>query len=162
MNIRDTARRANTLAAAVTAPLQSLFLLGLRLYVSWQFLLSGWEKLQDWDTTRVLFHEEYHVPLLPPDLAALLGTFGETAFPALLVAGLFTRYAALGLSLVNVMAVVSYAHVLLAEGYEAALGQHVLWGVMAATLVVFGGGRWSLDQWLGGAAPASARSPGTR
>ena len=95
-----------TLAARVARPLQDLFLLGLRLYVSWQFLISGWEKLQDWDTTLVLFHEEYHTPVLPPDVAAVLGTFGEFAFPALLVIGLLTRYAALGLSLVNVMAVV--------------------------------------------------------
>jgi putative oxidoreductase len=143
--MRTLVNRANELAARVARPLQDLFLLGLRLYVSWQFLISGWEKLQDWDTTLVLFHEEYHTPLLPPDVAAVLGTLGEFAFPAMLVVGLLTRYAALGLSLVNVMAVVSYAHVLLAEGYEAALGQHVLWGVMAATLVVFGAGRVSVD-----------------
>jgi uncharacterized membrane protein YphA (DoxX/SURF4 family) len=37
---------------------------------------------------------------------------------------------------------------LLAEGYEAALAQHVLWGVMLATLVVVGPGRWSVDGWL--------------
>jgi putative oxidoreductase len=137
--------RANEIVARPARPLQDLYLLGLRLYVSWQFLVSGWEKLQDWDTTLLLFHEEYHTPVLPPDVAAVLGTCGELAFPTLLVAGLLTRYGALGLSLVNVMAVVSYAHVLLAQGYEAALGQHILWGVMAATLVVFGGGRVSLD-----------------
>ena len=148
MSVVTAVDRANRVAATVSAPLQDLLLLGLRWYVAWQFWVSGWEKLQDWDTTRLLFHEEYHVPVLPPDVAAVLGTFGEVAFPALLVAGFLTRYAALGLSFVNVMAVVSYAHVLLTEGYEAALGQHVLWGVMAATLVVFGGGRWSADGWL--------------
>ena len=146
--VRSLIVRANGLAARLVRPLQDLFLLGLRLYVSWQFLVSGWEKLQDWDTTLVLFHEEYHTPVLPPDVAAVLGTFGELAFPALLVVGLLTRYAALGLSFVNAMAVVSYAHVLLAEGYEGALGQHVLWGVMAATLVVFGAGRVSIDHFL--------------
>lgn len=148
MSVASAVDRANRIAGTITAPLQDLFLLGLRWYVAWQFWVSGWEKLQDWDTTRLLFHEEYRVPVLPPDVAAVLGTFGEVAFPVLLVAGFLTRYTALGLSFVNVMAVVSYAHVLLAEGYEAALGQHVLWGVMAATLVVFGGGRWSLDEWV--------------
>jgi putative oxidoreductase len=146
--MRTLVNRANDLAARIARPLQDLFLLGLRLYVSWQFLVSGWEKLQDWDTTLLLFHEEYHTPVLPPDAAAVLGTFGEIALPALLVIGFLTRYAALGLSFVNVMAVVSYAHVLLAEGYEAALGQHVLWGVMAATLVAFGAGRVSVDHAL--------------
>jgi uncharacterized membrane protein YphA (DoxX/SURF4 family) len=46
------------------------------------------------------------------------------------------------------MAVVSYSHVLFAEGYEAALGQHLLWGSLLAVLVVFGGGRASLDAWI--------------
>jgi putative oxidoreductase len=138
----------NSLAKVALRPLQSPFLLVLRVYVSWQFLVSGWLKLQDWDTTLVLFEQEYRVPLLSSGLAAVLGTMGETLFPLLLVAGLLGRYAALGLFAVNVMAVVSYAHVLLAEGYEAALAQHVLWGVMLATLVVVGPGRWSVDGWL--------------
>jgi putative oxidoreductase len=45
------------------------------------------------------------------------------------------------------MAVISYAHVLLAEGSEAALGQHVLWGFMLLTLMAFGPGRFSTDAW---------------
>ena len=36
----------------------------------------------------------------------------------------------------------------LAEGYEAALGQHWLWGTVLAVLFVFGPGRWSADAWL--------------
>jgi uncharacterized membrane protein YphA (DoxX/SURF4 family) len=35
--------------------------------------------------------------------------------------------------------------VLLTEGFEAALGQHYLWGFMLLVLVVFGPGRWALD-----------------
>ena len=66
----------------------------------------------------------------------------------LLAAGLATRWAALGLSAVNVMAVVAYAHVLLGEGFEAALGQHWLWGTVLAVLFVFGPGRWSIDAWI--------------
>ena len=123
-------------------------LLLLRVYVSWQFLASGWVKLADWETTRFLFAEEYHVPWLAPTVAAALGTFGELAFPALLVVGLLARYAAVGLSAVNAMAVIAYAHVLFAPGYEAALAQHWLWGLALAVLVLFGAGRWSLDGWL--------------
>jgi putative oxidoreductase len=135
----------NGLAATVFAPLQPLFLLALRVYVSWQFLKSGWLKLQDWETTQFLFQEEYHVPLLPPNLAAVVGTAGEIAFPLLLIVGLVGRYSALGLSAVNAMAVVAYAHVLMSEGFEAALGQHYLWGLMLVTLMVFGPGRLSVD-----------------
>jgi len=51
------------------------------------------------------------------------------------------------------MAVVSYAHVLLSEGFEAALGQHYLWGTLLLVLIVFGPGRWSLDAWREGRRP---------
>jgi len=102
-------------------------------------------KLQDWETTQFLFQEEYRVPLLSSAVAAVLGTAGELILPLLLTIGLLGRYAALGLSAVNVLAVVSYAHVLLSDGFEAALGQHYLWGLMLLTLLVFGTGRLSLD-----------------
>jgi putative oxidoreductase len=150
----------NAWADRATALLASPLLLAARLYVAWQFLKSGWLKLQDWDTTLFLFHEEYRVPLLPPDLAAIAGTAGEIAFPVLLIAGLLTRYAALGLSAVNLLAVVSYAHVLLSPGYEAAIGQHYLWGSLLLGLVLFGGGGWSADGVAARRAdPRAPRSP---
>lgn len=149
MTVATTISRWNLLAERLSAPLIPLLLLGLRIYVAWQFLKSGWLKVMDWDTTLFLFTEEYHVPLLPPGLAAVTGTAGEIVFPVLLIAGLFTRYAALGLAAVNVMAVVSYREVLLAEGFEAALGQHYLWGLMLLVVLLFGAGRWSLDALLG-------------
>jgi putative oxidoreductase len=128
--------------------LRSLLLLGTRLWVSWQFLKSGWLKLTNWDTTLELFRSEYHVPLLPPFVAAVGGTFGELFFPLLLILGLFTRAGALGLFAVNAMAVVSYWHVLGGEGFEAALAQHVLWGYMLAVVALCGGGAFSLDALL--------------
>ena len=63
----------------------------------------------------------------------------------LLVLGLFGRIGALGLFAVNLMAVISYQQVLLADGFEAALGQHILWGYMLAVLAVYGPGRLSVD-----------------
>jgi putative oxidoreductase len=130
--------------------LRSLMLLGTRLWVSWQFLKSGWLKLTNWDVTLELFRSEYQVPLLPPGLAAILGTCGELLFPILLLLGLFTRLGALGLSAVNVLAVVSYWHVLGSDGYQAALAQHVLWGFMLAVVAIFGAGAISLDRLLRG------------
>jgi uncharacterized membrane protein YphA (DoxX/SURF4 family) len=44
--------------------------------------------------------------------------------------------------------VISYRQVLLAEGYEAALAQHVLWGSMALFLMIYGPGRYSVDSLL--------------
>jgi putative oxidoreductase len=128
--------------------LRALLLLGTRLWVSWQFLKSGWLKLSSWDVTLELFRSEYQVPLLPPYLAAVFGTAGELLFPVLLILGLFTRVGALGLFAVNLMAVVSYWHVLGGEGFEAALAQHVLWGYMLAVIALAGAGGISLDALL--------------
>jgi putative oxidoreductase len=129
--------------------LQSLVALTTRCWVSWQFLKSGMLKLEDWETTLFLFQEEYRTPVLSPQLAAVAGTAGEIFFPLLLISGLFGRLAAVGLLAVNVMAVVAYAHVLLTPGFEAALGQHYLWGFMLVILAVYGPGRYSLDAWVG-------------
>jgi uncharacterized membrane protein YphA (DoxX/SURF4 family) len=92
--------------------LRPLLLAGTRIFVSWQFLKAGWLKLTNWDVTLELFRSEYQVPILSPGVAAVFGTFGELFFPVLLILGLFTRLGALGLFAVNLMAVVSYWHVL--------------------------------------------------
>ncbi len=55
---------------------------------------------------------------------------------------------AIGLFAVNAMAVISYSQVLLAEGSEAALGQHILWGTLLVFLIVYGPGKLSLDYLL--------------
>ena len=127
---------------------ESLLLLGVRLWVGWDFFNSGLLKVTNWQSTLFLFQNEYHTPVLPPDVAAVMGAGGEIVFPALLFAGLTSRLGALGLSAVNVMAVVSYADVLLSEGFEGALGQHYLWGFGLVVLIVFGPGKVSLDHLL--------------
>lgn len=127
---------------------ESLLLLATRVWVSWEFLKSGWLKITSWPTTVFLFQNEYQVPVLPPYLAAVAGTAGELVFPALLIVGLAGRLSAAGLFAVNAMAVISYAHVLLTEGFEAAVGQHYLWGFALLVVAVFGPGRVSLDHLL--------------
>jgi putative oxidoreductase len=118
-------------------------LLGARLYVAQVFWLSGLTKIRDWSTTLALFQDEYHVPLLPPELAAYLGTGGELGLPVLLVLGLGGRFAALGLSVMNVVAVLS-----LEEIAPAALAGHQLWGALLIGLALWGPGRWSVDAWM--------------
>ena len=117
--------------------------LGIRLYISKVFFLSGLTKIRDWDTTLTLFQEEYHVPVLPPELAAVMGTAGELILPLFLTLGLATRFAAVGLSFVNIMAVVSYWHFL--NMAEPALAQHVYWGVLILVVLLHGPGTISLD-----------------
>jgi putative oxidoreductase len=137
--------------------LRSLVLLGTRFYVGWQFWKSGWLKVTSWSSTLELFRSEYHVPLLSPPVAAVTGAGGELFFPALLFLGLFSRLGACGAFFVNTMAVISYRQVLLAEGSEAALGQHILWGFMLLILAVFGPGRVALDTALEGRLAARCR-----
>ena len=144
----------NTLAQSLFVPvrraigwlemLQPLAQLAARLFVAKVFFLSGLTKLRDWETTLALFTEEYHVPLLPPEIAAYAGTAGEIVLPVLLVLGLGGRFAALGLSVMNVVAVLSVP-----EMPEAAFALHVFWGSLLAGLALWGPGRWSLDAWFG-------------
>ena len=130
--------------------------LAIRLHVADVFFKSGLTKIEDWDKTVFLFQEEYHVPLLPPEAAAFLGTFGELFFPVLLALGLAGRFAAISLSVVNVVAVVSYWHVL--GGNEAALAGHFYWGALLLVTLLHGSGKLSLDHWLWRWAKASAGS----
>jgi putative oxidoreductase len=119
---------------------QSLALLAARLYLFEVFFQSGLTKVKDWDATLFLFNEEYHVPILPPELAAWMGTGGELVFSSLLAMGLLTRPAALGLFVVNLMAAISYPDLA-----PAALKDHYLWGVLALGLALFGAGKLSVD-----------------
>jgi putative oxidoreductase len=137
-------------AVAALEALQPLAQLAARLYVAQVFFASGLTKLRDWETTLALFVDEYHVPLLSPTVAAWLGTAAELALPVLLVAGLGGRFAAAGLFVLNIVAVLS-----LAEIADAAFQQHVFWGSLLAALLLWGPGRWSLDRLL--APPLRAR-----
>ncbi|MBL0730482.1 DoxX family protein [Piscinibacter sp. HJYY11] len=121
--------------------LQPAAQLGARLYVAQVFFMSGLTKIHDWDTTLALFADEYKVPLLSPPVAAVMGTAGELVLPVLLLLGLGGRFAALGLFVVNAVAVVS-----LQEIAPAALQQHMFWGSLLLALVLWGPGKWSLDR----------------
>ncbi|KZW97907.1 DoxX family protein [Aeromonas veronii] len=118
-------------------------LLLARLWVASVFFTSGWLKLTAWDSTLYLFESEYQVPLLPWLWAAYLGTAAELLLPLFLLAGLFTRPAALLLSGFNIMAVISYPTLWAGGFYD-----HQLWGWMLLTLTIWGGGVLSLDYWL--------------
>lgn len=128
---------------ALLEPVQPAAQLLARLYIAKVFFLSGLTKLRDWDITVALFSDEYHVPLLPPEVAAVMGTTGELLLPVLLVLGLGGRFAAAGLFVVNAVAAIS-----LPDIGEAALQQHIFWGSLLVALVLWGPGRWSVDEWL--------------
>ena len=141
-NLKAPVQETNKLLTQMGGPALLLF---FRVYVAWVFLKSGMHKIGDWETTLVLFEYEYAVPVLPFEVAAYLATFAELVFPIFLIAGLGTRFFAIALSVVNIMAVVSY-YSTLAKG--AGLVYHYMWGSMLLTNVIYGGGFLSIDQWF--------------
>ena len=122
------------------AGVQDILLLGVRLFVAKAFFLAGLTKIRDWETTLLLFENEYAVPLLPSQVAAYAGTAGELLLPVLLAVGLGGRFAAAGLFVLNIVAVMS-----LSEIAPAALMQHQLWGAMLLLVWLWGPGRLSAD-----------------
>ncbi len=123
--------------------LAPVFDLGLRLYLANVFFKSGLTKIKSWDSTLYLFSDVYHVPLLSPEFAAWLATGAELGLSVLLVLGLFGRFAVAGLTILNVMAVISYADL-----SEAGINQHVSWGILLGVLLILSRGNWSADAWL--------------
>lgn len=128
----------------VLEALQPLAQLAARVYIFRVFFLSGLTKIHDWSTTLALFTDEYKVPLLPPALAAVMGTGGELGLSSLLLVGLFGRFAALGLSVLNIVAFIS-----LPEVSDPIMMQHEFWGSLLLMLALWGPGRWSADGLLG-------------
>jgi putative oxidoreductase len=100
----------------------------------------GWPRLAP--SAVDLFRDEYRLPLLPPQLAAVLAAFGEHLFPVLLLVGLATRLSALAL-----LAMTAVIQVLV---YPGAYPTHGVWAAVLLWLMVRGPGRWSVDHWLAG------------
>jgi putative oxidoreductase len=124
---------------------QRLLLLIARLGIAAVFFESGRSKVEGLFTltpgTFELFRTDYALPFIPPVPAAYLGTISEHVFPILLVLGLATRLAAgalLGVTLVIEVFV-----------YPDAWPTHLSWAGLLLPLIAMGGGRWSLDRWLG-------------
>ncbi len=135
--------QANNPYVAVLNHLRDPFLLLSRLYVANVFFKSGLTKINDWGTTVALFTDEYKVPFLSPEVAAFMGTAGELILPVLLVLGFLGRFAALGLFVVNIVAVIA-----LADITPAAFQQHVFWGWLLACIAIVGTGQWGVDCWI--------------
>jgi putative oxidoreductase len=115
-----------------------------RLGVAAIFLQSGRTKvdglLHITDGTYSLFETEYHVPLLPPDVAAHVATYSEHLFSILLIVGLFTRLSAL--AFLGMTAVIEIFV------YPDAWPTHLSWAALLLFLIARGGGKLSLDRAL--------------
>ncbi|MDE2478591.1 MAG: DoxX family protein [Betaproteobacteria bacterium] len=123
--------------------LRSPALLAARLYVSYVFFNSGLQSLRDWAGTVWLYQNEFHVALLPPHVAAVVGTAGELLLPPLVALGLLGRFSALGLFVVNLVALLSYMYAL----QVPAIMFHFIWGGLILMIALWGPGAWSVDAW---------------
>ena len=122
---------------------QPLIDLGVRLWVANVFWKSGVESLNDWEMTVDLFANEFHVPLLSPLAAAVVGTGVELIFPVFLALGLAGRFSAGALFIFNIMAVISYPAL-----NEVGLKDHVYWGILLMVSLLHGPGNISIDYFI--------------
>ena len=111
--------------------IEGLVLDPLGLQVQW-----GWPHVSE--SALELFRSEYALPLLPPDWAALMAATAEHVLPLMLILGLGTRVAALG--------VLGMTLVIQLFVYPLAFPTHALWAAGALALLVHGGGRLALDR----------------
>jgi putative oxidoreductase len=156
MTSQDTARpqagglwgaiaRLEALPAAIPP---SLPLLALRFAIAVPFFKSG---LTKWDGflqlsagAQYLFTEEFKLHVLGSEIPypfpltfATLSGIGEIVLPILLVLGLCTRFAALG-----ILCMTAIIQLTVPDGWA---NFHLPWAAMALTLLTFGGGRFALD-----------------
>ena len=133
------ARLAEIVARLERFPLSVLQLL-FRVSIAAVFWNSGLTKIASWQSTVVLFRDEYRVPVLPPELAASLAASVELTCPVLLVLGLMTRLATLPM--------LGMTFVIEAFVYPEDWIEHLTWASLLLFILTRGAGPISLDRWL--------------
>ncbi|SCZ59418.1 MULTISPECIES: DoxX family protein [Photorhabdus] len=90
------------------------------------------------DSSVSLFTSEYKLPLLSPDVAAVMAATAEHLFPLLLIVGFATRFSALALMMMTLVIQIFV--------YPDAWPVHATWLTAQLYLVTYGGGRFSFDR----------------
>lgn len=98
----------------------------------------GWPRLSD--SVVDLFRDEYRLPLIPPEIAAVMAAFAEHFFPALILLGIATR--------LSVLALLGMTMTIQLFVYPDAYPTHGTWAAVLLYLMVHGPGKLSLDHWL--------------
>ncbi|MFN7103325.1 MAG: DoxX family protein [Pseudorhizobium sp.] len=122
-----------------------------RLSIAAVFWNSGQTKLDGWrvsESAVYLFEHEYALPLISPVIAAHLATLAEHLLPVLLVIGLGSRLAALGLLAMTLVIQIFV--------YPGAWPTHGTWAACLLLIIARGPGRLSLDQLIAGRADRRA------
>ena len=132
---------ANRAVALLNAIPYSVIALIARAATFSVFFRSGTQKLSDWSATLMLFENEYHVPLLPPHLAAYMAAGLELGGSVLVLLGLATR--------LSVSALLGMVLVIQTFIYPEAWPDHIQWLAFMFVLLARGPGAISLDAAIG-------------
>ena len=119
----------------------SILQLMFRIAIAAVFWSSGLTKIASWGTTIALFRDEYMVPLLPPEVAAVMSATFELSCSALIVVGLATRLATLPL--------LGMTFVIEVFVYPEYWSLHLMWATVLLFLLTKGPGAFSLDHYAG-------------
>lgn len=142
---------ASTAADLATRVPVSVVQLALRVALAVPFFRSGLTKwdgfLQLSDSAVYLFAEEFRLhlfggvfPFPAPHLMAWMSGAAEIALPILLVLGIGTRFAALGL-----LVMTGIIQLTIPDGWA---NFHLPWAAMALAVTAYGPGRIAVDRWL--------------
>lgn len=119
--------------------------LALRVFPAMVFLQSGRTKVEGLftikESTWFLFEHEYALPLIPPNIAAVMAATAEHVLPVLMILGFATRLSALGL--------LGMTAVIQTFVYPDAWVTHGLWASALLALIARGPGALSLDRLFG-------------
>ncbi len=142
------AEKASRLVQAAAMPSLVQFVMRVALAVPfWRSGILKWDGfLKLSDTAVTLFTDEFmlHLPGGPyhypaPAVMAFLSGCGEIMFPVLLVLGLATRFAALGLLCMTLI-----VELTVPDGWPI----HITWAAMELGIMAWGQGRFTIDFWL--------------
>ena len=113
-----------------------------RIGIATTFLRSGLLKVDGWSNgnTPALFTDEYKLPLIPPGIAATMATAAELSMPVFILAGFFTRFAALALLIMTLVIEIFV--------YPNAFDTHGVWAAALLYLMKYGPGVASLDNFV--------------
>jgi putative oxidoreductase len=117
----------------------SILQLMFRVAIAAVFWSSGLTKIASWDTTIALFRDEYMVPLLPPEIAAVISATFELSCSVLIILGLATRLATLPL--------LGMTFVIEVFVYPEYWAMHLMWASLLVFLLTKGPGVFSLDHY---------------
>ena len=141
--------RAAAIGAALGRFPLAIHQLLFRFAIAGVFLKAGLNKIASWESTVALFRDEYRVPVLPPEVAAVMSSTVEIGCSLLLVLGLASRLATLPM-LGMILTIQLFV-------YPDAWPEHLVWGSILLFLLTRGAGPLSLDRLIAGRAEPKAR-----